>query len=88
MTWRISVDRLSAKAYKVFRGMDMFVAAPVPEPIVMLMSEGASDDNDSRENTFREVFMKELIFSLSLMYREKTASFTAMESTGWCVVLF
>ena len=65
-TWRISVDRLSARAYKVLRGMAMLGAAPVSVPTVKLMLEEASDESDSLETTFREVVMKELIFGSSL----------------------
>ena len=74
-TWQISVERLSAKAYKVLRAMAMLGAAPVSEPIVKLMLEKASDGIDSEETTFREVFMEELVFGSSLVYREEGNKF-------------
>ena len=53
----------------------MLGAAPVSEPIVKLMLEKASDGIDSEETTFREVFMEELVFGSSLVYREEGNKF-------------
>ncbi len=70
-TWRISVERLSDKAYSILRAMSMLGQTPIAESIVKGILREARDQGDSVDLMFRNVFMKELVHGSSLVYREE-----------------
>ncbi len=69
-TWKMSVGRLSGKAYGVLRAMAMLGAVGVEEAILKGIVKGfARDEEGIGELMFRNVVIKELIHGSSLIFR-------------------
>ena len=67
-TWRISVGRLSQKAYKVLRAMAMLGEGSIGEAIVNRMLQAdIGNQGVSVEAVFRNVIVEELVYGSSLV---------------------
>ncbi len=70
-TWKISVEKLSAKSYTVLRAMAMLGQGGIGESIVngiLKVAAAAEDGSGSDEGIFRNIIVKELIHGSSLIW--------------------
>ncbi len=71
-TWKISVQRLSVRAYTVLRAMAMLGPAPVREAIVSrILKVSMADESGRVERKFRDVITEELVHGSSLICRDQ-----------------
>ncbi len=71
-TWKMSVARLSGKAYRVLRAMAMLSPVGVGQAIVEgVVKRFAGDEGGSIELMFRNVVIKELIHGSSLIFQDE-----------------
>ncbi len=71
-TWKISVEKLSRKAYTALRAMAMLGPGGIGEAIVNgILKAAAADGGDSMEGMFRNVIVKELMHGSSLIWPDE-----------------
>ncbi len=70
-TWRISVERLSDKAYSILRAMAMLGPDGVEERIVKRIVKEVTGEKSNVDRMFRSLVMEDLIHGSSLICRDE-----------------